>query len=295
MKGFTKKLIVWLGINAILLTLLSPLAMADYQSTAQTICSGRGLEGDALDECIQEQVAEMEANAADLADDPSAEEAGAEAQENFMAEDDEQQNLHNNLISCDSADIFLMPDISAQMGATNASFVMTELYEPIGSFEQKIKSGNVTVSQVFWKFNCVTKNPKDWVQKEEECRTACEWEVKTVPTKDNKLVKISGYSPYEKGCPQGAQCSIVQVIIGQSGTGILKTYVAIIYRWAAGIVGIIAVLVIVISGIQISIDQGSGEGVTAAKNRITQSLAGLVILFLSALILYTINPTFFTK
>ena len=59
--------------------------------------------------------------------------------------------------------------------------------------------------------------------------------------------------------------------------------------------GIIAVLVIVVSGIQISIDQGSGEGVTAAKNRITQSLAGLVILFLSALILYSINPTFFTK
>ena len=62
---------------------------------------------------------------------------------------------------------------------------------------------------------------------------------------------------------------------------------------AAGVVGIIAVLIIVISGIQISMDQGGGESVTSAKNRIMQSLAGLVILFLSALILYTINPTFF--
>jgi type IV secretory pathway VirB2 component (pilin) len=58
---------------------------------------------------------------------------------------------------------------------------------------------------------------------------------------------------------------------------------------------VIAVLIIVISGIQISAAGGDQTTVTNAKNRIVQSLGGLVILFLSAIILYTINPTFFTK
>ncbi len=193
---------------------------------------------------------------------------------------------------CSTEDIMQFDEVTKYLNATDKSFIATELYEPIGSFEQKIKSGDLTLSQVFWKFNCRTPLIKEWDAEHTDIEevAAC----KKSPSKQS-VISTSGYRPYEDGCPEGAQCSIVQIIIGQSGTGLLKTYVAIIYRWAAGIVGIIAVLVIVVSGIQISIDQGSGEGVTAAKNRITQSLAGLVILFLSALILYSINPTFFTK
>jgi len=74
---------------------------------------------------------------------------------------------------------------------------------------------------------------------------------------------------------------------------LLKFYAMQLYRWAASIVGIICVLLIVISGIQITASRG--EDISSAKNRITQALAGLALLFLSALILYTINPTFFTN
>ena len=196
------------------------------------------------------------------------------------------------LPSCSDDDILQFDEVTKYLNATDKGFIFTELYEPIGSFEQKIKSGDLTVSQVFWKFNCRTPLVKSWNMEHTaiENVAAC----KKSPGKQS-VISTSGYVPYETDCPDGAKCTLVQIIIGQSGTGILKTYVAIIYRWAAGIVGIIAVLVMVVSGIQISIDQGSGEGLTAAKNRITQSLAGLVILFLSALILYSINPTFFTK
>lgn len=154
---------------------------------------------------------------------------------------------------------------------TGDTTVITEITEPLGSFDQTITSGGIDVSAVYWKFDCETTN-------------------------GSKTSTETYYVGYNAGsCPDDTNCTLVQIIRGTSGTGILKTYIAVIYRWAAGIVGIIAVLIIVISGIQISMDQGSGESVGAAKTRIMQSLSGLVILFLSALILYTINPTFFTK
>jgi len=67
-----------------------------------------------------------------------------------------------------------------------------------------------------------------------------------------------------------------------------------IYTWAAGFVGLIAVGVIMISSIQISLSGGDSQAVTNSKDRIVKSLAGLAVLFLSGLILYTINPNFFT-
>jgi threonine/homoserine/homoserine lactone efflux protein len=67
-----------------------------------------------------------------------------------------------------------------------------------------------------------------------------------------------------------------------------------LYRWAVSIVGIIAVLLMVFSGIQISTAGGDTGKIDEAKNRIMQSLIAIAILFLSGLILYTINPGFFT-
>lgn len=88
-------------------------------------------------------------------------------------------------------------------------------------------------------------------------------------------------------------CKEVQVLICTGGTCLIYAYIAIIYRWGASIVGIIAVLVIVLSGIQLSAAGGDTEAVGKAKTRILQSIAGIVVLFLSGLILYTINPNFF--
>jgi len=89
-------------------------------------------------------------------------------------------------------------------------------------------------------------------------------------------------------------CQPVQVLRSDSGVDLLFLYIGTIYRWAASVIGIIAVLVIVISGIQISAAAGEQQAITNAKTRIFQSIGGLVLLFLSGIVLYTINPTFFT-
>lgn len=89
-------------------------------------------------------------------------------------------------------------------------------------------------------------------------------------------------------------CQRVQIFFAQSGAELLYEYVGRIYRWAAATIGIVSVFFIVLGGIQISTAQGDTAKIEKAKERIMQSLGGLVILFLSALILYTINPNFFT-
>jgi len=113
-----------------------------------------------------------------------------------------------------------------------------------------------------------------------ECVSTLNKEGTKVEGLDPKIFKVS-YNP-------------VQVFLSKSGVDMLYIYIGAIYRWGASVIGIIAVLVIVISGIQISAAGGEQSVVTSAKTRITQSLIGIVILFLSGIILYTINPTFFT-
>ncbi len=92
-------------------------------------------------------------------------------------------------------------------------------------------------------------------------------------------------------------CTEVGVLYTDSkeGTNLIYLYIGMIYRWSASVVGIIAVLVIMISAIQLSLAGGEPEAVSSAKRRIIQSLAGIAILFLSGLILYTVNPTFFVR
>jgi len=81
-------------------------------------------------------------------------------------------------------------------------------------------------------------------------------------------------------------------VIGTAGTDLLKLTVKYIYGWASGIVGIIAVITIVYNGVKISVSGISGD-ISSAKDKILQAVTAIVLLFLSGLILYTINPTFF--
>ena len=84
-----------------------------------------------------------------------------------------------------------------------------------------------------------------------------------------------------------------QVITGNSGDEILTNFASMLYRWLAGFIGVVAVLMLVVGGIQISTAGADQEGLQGGKDRIIAALVGLAILFLSSLILYTINPNFF--
>jgi hypothetical protein len=87
----------------------------------------------------------------------------------------------------------------------------------------------------------------------------------------------------------------VMAIMSKGGTTMIQGYISVIYTWAASLVGLIAVTVIIFSGIQIAMSGGDTQAVESGKNRIIKSISGLAVLFLSGLILYTINPNFFAK
>lgn len=89
-------------------------------------------------------------------------------------------------------------------------------------------------------------------------------------------------------------CKEVMALLSTGGPTMIKGFISMIYKWSASIVGLIAVLVIVISGIQISASGGDSGKIDEAKGRILKSIGGLAVLFLSGIILYTINPNFFT-
>jgi hypothetical protein len=84
-------------------------------------------------------------------------------------------------------------------------------------------------------------------------------------------------------------------VSGKTGLDLLKNYLSIVYKYGASIIGIVAVLIIVASGIQIMMGGVDADMVSQAKTRILQAILSLVILFLSAAILVTVNPGFFGK
>lgn len=85
----------------------------------------------------------------------------------------------------------------------------------------------------------------------------------------------------------------VKSISGNSGTDLMLNYVSMIYKFGAIILSLIAVLVIVVSGVQMITGGAEESNYTDAKDRILQAILSLVMLFSSALILKTINPDFF--
>lgn len=85
-----------------------------------------------------------------------------------------------------------------------------------------------------------------------------------------------------------------QVIEGDDGNEILVNYIALVYKFLAGTIGFVAVLMLVVGGIEITTAGANQAGLQSGRDRILAALVGLTLLFLSSLILYTINPTFFT-
>ena len=79
----------------------------------------------------------------------------------------------------------------------------------------------------------------------------------------------------------------------KDGVSLLSSYIGTIYKYAASIIGILCVLIIVISGVQISLGGANAEMVNQAKERIMQALLSLILLFGTGLLLKTINPGFF--
>lgn len=62
-----------------------------------------------------------------------------------------------------------------------------------------------------------------------------------------------------------------------------------VINWAIRLLGVLAVLAIVISGIQYIVSQGNPDGIKAAKSRLTNAVVGLILLSLMFVILRLIG------
>lgn len=101
------------------------------------------------------------------------------------------------------------------------------------------------------------------------------------------------YTPDYESCDDALEsCKKRQWVIGSSGIGLVKLMVKQIFTFGALSVGSIAVGTIVFQGIKISVSGVSGD-ISDAKTKILQAIGGIVLLFLSGLILLAINPEFF--
>lgn len=88
-------------------------------------------------------------------------------------------------------------------------------------------------------------------------------------------------------------CEPIMVYVSGPGTELLYYYMGQIYKYIATLGGLIAVLALIIAGIMRSTAGDNTTQITEANKIITKSITGLIVLFLSAIILYTINPNFF--
>lgn len=70
----------------------------------------------------------------------------------------------------------------------------------------------------------------------------------------------------------------------------IAEYIAGIYKYAIGIVGILATIVMMIGGVMWMMSGGNASTAGEAKSWITSSLTGLVIALCSYMILYQVNP-----
>ncbi len=107
----------------------------------------------------------------------------------------------------------------------------------------------------------------------------------------NKIQQLDGNCFIYRG--EAGKGKWYQIVAGSHGGDILKTYASYLYKFLAGIVGLLSVLMLIIGGIQIMTAGANQEGVQSGKDRVLGALAGLMLLFLSGLILYTVNPSFF--
>lgn len=157
-------------------------------------------------------------------------------------------------------------------------WIVTILEEQISTEKNKMDDVNQTVS-------------RDCLRVSKPCPDGSKTKSKD---KEGAPEQCTDYQDLETGCTDGQACNRVQVIFSKSGTGLLYYYIGMIYRWAAGTIGMVCVLFLVIGGLKIT-TSADGSGVEEGKTKIIQSIGGLVLLFLSGLILYTINPNFFTQ
>jgi len=75
--------------------------------------------------------------------------------------------------------------------------------------------------------------------------------------------------------------------------GVINDYLRPVLSWMVGIAAGLAILMIIIGGLQIITSGGNDSKIGEGKKRVTEAIIGLLILVFSATILYFLNAYFF--
>ncbi len=82
-------------------------------------------------------------------------------------------------------------------------------------------------------------------------------------------------------------------IKGMNSVQILGLYISHVFKFGLALVSIFSVIMVMIGGYEYMTAGGESSKADNAKTRIEQALFGLILVFLSALLLNFINPNFF--
>ena len=80
----------------------------------------------------------------------------------------------------------------------------------------------------------------------------------------------------------------------EAAFGPLMAYTKLAYDFLSGIIVAFVILIIIIGGIRMTISHGNSEEFGKGKDMITKAIIGMALWFLASLILYSINPTFYS-
>lgn len=168
----------------------------------------------------------------------------------------------------------------------NKIVVITE--EPLGTPD------NETTFICFREITCsINKNEDNKktanTQKKRVCKTQYVESCNGAKTQD----QISAIISDPKNEETYKTCERIMVYLSPAGTNLLYYYIGQIYRYVAFLGGIIAVLTIIVAGLLMTTAGDNSDQLGKAKAIIVKCITGLVLLFLSAIILYVINPNFF--
>jgi len=196
------------------------------------------------------------------------------------------------------------PDVvtCCNLNHPNNQLIISINEESIGSPKDSEKSSttDTKILQCLRKTTCTPKTEsKPATPEPSETTTG------TPPASTKTLEKVECVSEYveigdctptlpQQGSGSTVTCNRVQAFISVGGIDMLFTYISLIYRWGVGMVGSVSVAYLIYGGFLILTSGDDSSKLDSAKEKVIQSLGGLILLFLSAIILYTINPTFFT-
>lgn len=133
-------------------------------------------------------------------------------------------------------------------------------------------------------------NPICW--KEDECiKLRKSYGAADADAKDGFLSLESpcNQEGYGKCLPAGVAKTQIK-FGGQSKFKDVGEFILVNYNYALGIAGILAAIMIIVAGAQYVTSGGNSEAIGSAKKRIGGALVGLLIAYLSYVILNTINP-----